>query len=211
MSMFEMRMSGHMFKTADARYAIGAFVSWPVYGALYIAMLKVFDRYYAVASAISWILSYAIVYAFQKYGTFGAMGREAMLREIAYYAVAVVGLSATFWKQTWVLDRGRDPRRSLQQHQKLGLRGVNAGVQRGGRLWPQPARPMAGNLRKPLRLRSLTATGRRSFECIIDRDDCSPELISWGRQVARANARLPCHNSACAPLGRRSWAGLRLL
>ena len=89
-----MSMFVHMFKTADARYAIGAFVSWPVYGALYIAMLKVLDRYYAIASAISWILSYAIVYAFQRYGTFGAMGREAMLREIAYYAVAVVGLSA---------------------------------------------------------------------------------------------------------------------
>jgi putative flippase GtrA len=90
-----MSMFVHMFKTADARYAAGAFVSWPVYGALYIVMLKVFDRYYAVASAISWILSYAIVYAFQKYGTFGAMGREAMLREIAHYAVVVVGLSAT--------------------------------------------------------------------------------------------------------------------
>ena len=89
-----MSMFVHMFKTADARYAIGAFVSWPVYGALYIGMLKVLDTYYAVASGISWILSYAIVYAFQRYGTFGAMGREAMLREIAYYAVAVVGLSA---------------------------------------------------------------------------------------------------------------------
>jgi putative flippase GtrA len=52
------------------------------------------DTYYAVTSAISWVLSYAIVYAFQKYGTFGAMGREAMLRELTYYAVAVVGLSA---------------------------------------------------------------------------------------------------------------------
>ena len=41
------------------------------------------------------MLSYGIVYAFQKYGSFGAMGRQAMLREIAYYAVAVVGLSAT--------------------------------------------------------------------------------------------------------------------
>jgi len=90
-----MSMFVHMFKTADARYAIGAIVSWPVYSALYIAMLKVFDRYYAFASAISWMLSYAIVYAFQKYGTFGAMGRKAMLREIAYYAVAVVGLSVT--------------------------------------------------------------------------------------------------------------------
>ena len=52
-------------------------------------------RNYAAASGISWILSYAIVYVFQKCGGFGAMGRETMLREIAYYAVAVVGLSAT--------------------------------------------------------------------------------------------------------------------
>jgi pyruvate decarboxylase len=33
--------------------------------------------------------------------------------------------------------------------------------------------------------------GPTLIECIIDRDDCSPELISWGRQVARANARPP--------------------
>jgi indolepyruvate decarboxylase len=33
--------------------------------------------------------------------------------------------------------------------------------------------------------------GRTLIECIIDRDDCSPELISWGRLVARANARPP--------------------
>jgi pyruvate decarboxylase len=31
--------------------------------------------------------------------------------------------------------------------------------------------------------------GPTLIECIIDRDDCSPELISWGRRVARANAR----------------------
>jgi putative flippase GtrA len=85
----------HLFQTSDARYAIGAMMSWPVYGALYIVMLKVFDRNYAAASAISWIASYGIVYAFQKYGTFGTMSREAMLREMGYYAVAVVGLSAT--------------------------------------------------------------------------------------------------------------------
>ena len=29
------------------------------------------------------------------------------------------------------------------------------------------------------------------IECIIDRDDASPDLISWGRQVATANARPP--------------------
>ena len=84
-----------LLKKPDARYTIGGLVSWPIYGVLYIAMLRVFDRHYAAASGISWMLSYGIVYAFQKYGSFGAMGREAMLREIAYYAVAVVGLSAT--------------------------------------------------------------------------------------------------------------------
>jgi pyruvate decarboxylase len=33
--------------------------------------------------------------------------------------------------------------------------------------------------------------GPTLIECIIDRDDCSSELISWGRLVARANARPP--------------------
>ena len=33
--------------------------------------------------------------------------------------------------------------------------------------------------------------GPTLIECVIDRDDCSPELISWGRLVARANARPP--------------------
>ena len=84
----------HLLRNPDARYAIGAVVSWPIYGALYISMLDVFDRHYAPAAGVSWILSYGVVYAFQKYGTFGAMGREAMLREVGQYAVAVVGLSA---------------------------------------------------------------------------------------------------------------------
>ena len=84
----------HLLRTADVRYAIGAAVSWLIYGVLYIAMLKIYDGHYAVAATISWILSYGVVYAFQKYGKFGAMSREAMLREVGHYAVAVVGLSA---------------------------------------------------------------------------------------------------------------------
>src|SRR5215472_7536272 len=84
----------HLLRTPDARYAIGAAVSWLIYGVLYIDMLKIYDRHYAVAAAISWILSYGVVYAFQKYGTFGAMSRKAMLREVGRYVVAVVGLSA---------------------------------------------------------------------------------------------------------------------
>jgi putative flippase GtrA len=84
----------HLLRTPDARYAIGAAVSWPIYGAPYIAMLKMFDKNYAAAASISWILSYGVVYAFQKYGTFRTMSREAMLREVGHYAVAVAGLSA---------------------------------------------------------------------------------------------------------------------
>jgi putative flippase GtrA len=84
----------HLLRTPDARYAIGALVSWPVYGTVYIIMLESFDRNYSAAAGVSWILSYGVVYAFQKYGTFGAMGRDAMLREIGCYAFAVVGLSA---------------------------------------------------------------------------------------------------------------------
>jgi putative flippase GtrA len=81
-------------RTPDARYAVGAALSWPIYGALYIAMLEIFDSHYAAAAGISWMLSYGVVYAFQRYGTFGAMSRRAILREVARYAVAVVGLSA---------------------------------------------------------------------------------------------------------------------
>jgi putative flippase GtrA len=84
----------HLLRTRDIRYAAGAAVSWLIYGALYIAMLEIFGGHYAAASGISWILSYGVVYAFQRYGTFGAMSREAMLREVGHYAVAVVGLSA---------------------------------------------------------------------------------------------------------------------
>ena len=71
----------HLLRTRDIRYAAGAAVSWLIYGALYIAMLEIFGGHYAAASGISWILSYGVVYAFQRYGTFGAMNREAMFRE----------------------------------------------------------------------------------------------------------------------------------
>jgi putative flippase GtrA len=78
---------------SDARYAIGAVVSWPIYGALCAVMLKMFDKHYGSAAGIAWMVSYWVVYAFQSYGTFGAMSREARLREIGHYAVGVVGLS----------------------------------------------------------------------------------------------------------------------
>jgi putative flippase GtrA len=84
----------HLLRASDARYVIGATVSWPIYGALYRGMLEIFDRRYAAAAGLAWILSYGVVYAFQTYGTFGSMSREAMIREVSHYAIAVVGLSA---------------------------------------------------------------------------------------------------------------------
>jgi hypothetical protein len=84
----------HLLRNPNVRYAIGAAVSWPIYGALYIVVLEISDRHYAAAAGISWILSYGIVYAFQRYGAFRAMTRGAILREVGRYASAVVALSA---------------------------------------------------------------------------------------------------------------------
>ena len=48
-----------------------------------------------------------------------------------------------------------------------------------------------GELAKAIEAALANGDGPTLIECIIDRDDCSPELISWGRLVARANARPP--------------------
>src|SRR5271163_4695882 len=48
-----------------------------------------------------------------------------------------------------------------------------------------------GELTAAVEMALANSDGPTLIECIIDRDDCSPELISWGRLVARANARPP--------------------
>jgi pyruvate decarboxylase len=48
-----------------------------------------------------------------------------------------------------------------------------------------------GELAQAIRAAQDNREGPTLIECLIDRDDCSPELISWGRQVAIANARPP--------------------
>jgi indolepyruvate decarboxylase len=48
-----------------------------------------------------------------------------------------------------------------------------------------------GELAEAIKLAVHNHEGPTLIECIIDRDDCSPELISWGRLVANANARPP--------------------
>jgi pyruvate decarboxylase len=47
-------------------------------------------------------------------------------------------------------------------------------------------------LDKAIKIAVANRDGPTLIECVIDRDDCSPELISWGRRVASANARPPC-------------------
>jgi pyruvate decarboxylase len=48
-----------------------------------------------------------------------------------------------------------------------------------------------GELEKAIKVGLANRDGPTLIECIIDRDDCSVDLISWGRQVAKANARPP--------------------
>jgi pyruvate decarboxylase len=48
-----------------------------------------------------------------------------------------------------------------------------------------------GELEKAIKVGLANRDGPTLIECIIDRDDCSADLISWGRQVAKANARPP--------------------
>jgi hypothetical protein len=62
-------------------------VGWPVYGTLYITVLEIFDGRYSAAAGVSWILSYGVVYAFQKYGTWtpGEMKPVGVSGAIAKY------------------------------------------------------------------------------------------------------------------------------
>src|SRR5271155_5064723 len=49
----------------------------------------------------------------------------------------------------------------------------------------------AGELAEAIEVALANHEGPTLIECIADRDDASPDLISWGRQVAKANARPP--------------------
>jgi pyruvate decarboxylase len=48
-----------------------------------------------------------------------------------------------------------------------------------------------GELAEAIKVALANHDGPTLIECIIDRDDCSTDLISWGRLVAIANARPP--------------------
>ena len=48
-----------------------------------------------------------------------------------------------------------------------------------------------GELEEAIKVALANRDGPTLIECIIDRDDASPDLISWGSQVAKANSRPP--------------------
>ena len=48
-----------------------------------------------------------------------------------------------------------------------------------------------GELAEAIKVALSNHEGPTLIECLIDRDDCSSDLISWGRLVAQANARPP--------------------
>jgi pyruvate decarboxylase len=48
-----------------------------------------------------------------------------------------------------------------------------------------------GELAEAIKIALANGEGPTLIECVIDRDDCTADLISWGRLVATANARPP--------------------
>ncbi|WP_312419204.1 thiamine pyrophosphate-dependent enzyme, partial [Shinella sp.] len=48
-----------------------------------------------------------------------------------------------------------------------------------------------GELAEAIKVALANHDGPTLIECVIDRDDCTADLISWGRLVATANARPP--------------------
>jgi pyruvate decarboxylase len=48
-----------------------------------------------------------------------------------------------------------------------------------------------GELQEAIKVALANRDGPTLIECVIDHDDASPDLLSWGRQVGKANARTP--------------------
>jgi putative flippase GtrA len=74
-----------------ARYVFGSIISWPIYAALIALLYGVLGVWYLPAAGVSWVFSYTLVYAVQKYGTFGR--DRKILLEMLLYAEFVIALS----------------------------------------------------------------------------------------------------------------------
>jgi len=80
------------------------------------------------------------------------------------------------------------PYNNIKNWDYAGLIGVfNAEDGRGRGIRVTNGRELA----EAIEVAQANHNGPTLIECVIDRDDCSSDLISWGRLVARANARPP--------------------
>jgi hypothetical protein len=61
-----------------------------------------------------------------------------------------------------------------------------------------------GELKEAIKEALANRGGPTLIECIIDRDDASPDLISWGRQVATATPGRLDRNKAGARVAARA-------
>jgi TPP-dependent 2-oxoacid decarboxylase len=79
------------------------------------------------------------------------------------------------------------PYNVIQPWDYAGLMAVVGGPAQPGRAWRVRTE---GELDRAL-AEALAHDGPCLVECLLDRDDCSRELLEWGRRVATANARPP--------------------
>jgi putative flippase GtrA len=75
-----------------APYIFGAIISWPIYASLIVLLYGGLGMWYLPTAGLSWAVSYILVYAVQKRGTFGR--DRKILLEMFLYAEFVIALSA---------------------------------------------------------------------------------------------------------------------
>ena len=74
-----------------ARYVFGLIISWPIYASLIALLYGGLGMWYLPTASLSWVVSYILVYAVQKRGTFGR--DRKILLEMLLYAEFVIALS----------------------------------------------------------------------------------------------------------------------
>jgi len=75
-----------------APYIFGSIISWPIYASLIALLYGGLGMSYLPTAGLSWAVSYTLVYAVQKRGTFGR--DRKILLEMFLYAEFVIALSA---------------------------------------------------------------------------------------------------------------------
>jgi hypothetical protein len=74
---------------------------------------------------------------------------------------------------------------------ELGLRRANRGLNAEDGEGRGLRATNSGELAEAIKVALANQSGPTLIECVIDRDECTSHLISWGRLVTTANARPP--------------------